>query len=117
VGTGNIAEAAILGLAGGIWAISPNFKLSDAEQATIRTAFDKNKHEQTQSKGIVAAGQKYFTLQVDERSIYGKKMADGIICVKTKLAVLVAVYKAPKQAAEATPVVEGLADYLIGLGY
>jgi len=37
--------------------------------------------------------------------------------VKTKLAVLVGVYKAPKQAPEATPVVESLADYLIASGY
>jgi len=112
-----IAEAAILGLAGGIWAISPTLKLTDAEQATIRTAFDSDKQEQTESKGITAAGLKYFTLQWSKRSIYGKKGADGIILVKTKLAVLVAVYKAPKQAPEATPIVENLADYLIGLGY
>jgi len=49
--------------------------------------------------------------------VYGKKQADGIILVKTTQAVLVAVYNAPIQAAEATPIVEGLADYLIGAGY
>ena len=43
--------------------------------------------------------------------------ANGVILVKTKQAVLVAVYLAPIQAPEATPVVEGLADYLIGAGY
>jgi profilin len=37
--------------------------------------------------------------------------------VKTKQAVLVAEYTAPIQAAEATPPVEVLADYLIGVGY
>ena len=37
--------------------------------------------------------------------------------VKTKQAILVAVYQAPIQAAEATPIVEGLADYLISVGY
>jgi profilin len=39
------------------------------------------------------------------------------VLVKTKQAVLVAEYIAPVQAAEATPVVESLADYLIGVGY
>ncbi len=43
--------------------------------------------------------------------------ADGILIVKTKQAILVAVYVAPIQAAEATPVVEGLADYLISVNY
>jgi profilin len=42
---------------------------------------------------------------------------DGAILVKTKQAVLVAEYTAPIQAGEATPVVEGLADYLISVGY
>jgi profilin len=37
--------------------------------------------------------------------------------VKTKQAILVAEYVAPVQAGEATPVVEGLADYLISVGY
>lgn len=81
-------------------------------------------------------GDKYFTLQVNERSVYGKKavccqlswflestaynacpQADGLIVVKTKQAILVAIYVAPIQAAEATPVVENLADYLISVGY
>jgi hypothetical protein len=43
--------------------------------------------------------------------------ADGCVLVKTKQAILVAEYVAPIQAAEATPVVEGLADYLISVGY
>jgi profilin len=42
---------------------------------------------------------------------------DGAVLVKTKQAVLVAEYVAPTQAGEATPIVEGLADYLIGVGY
>jgi len=42
---------------------------------------------------------------------------DGAVLVKTKQAVLVAEYIAPTQAAEATSVVENLADYLISVGY
>lgn len=91
-----------------------------------------------QASGIRLAGQKFFTLQANDRSIYGKKavrprtlmsaiarsdyaltrrQADGCVLVKTKQAVLIAEYSAPVQAPEATPVVEGLADYLIGVGY
>ncbi|KAF9449876.1 Profilin/allergen [Macrolepiota fuliginosa MF-IS2] len=108
LGTGKIAKAAILGQKGGVWASSPGY-------TAIVSGF--NAPDQVQANGIRAAGQKFFTLQAGERSIYGKKQADGIIVVKTKQAVLVAEYAAPIQAPEATPIVEGLADYLIGVGY
>lgn len=96
-------------------------------------AFDKP--EQAQASGVRLAGQKFFTLQCNARSLYGKKQAstaeippttfladtfleaDGCVLVKTKQAILVAEYVAPVQAPEATPIVEGLADYLISTGY
>ncbi|KAF8909575.1 profilin [Mucidula mucida] len=115
VGSGKVSKAAILGQAGGVWATSPGFALSAEEQAAILKAFDSP--DAVQASGIRAAGDKYFTLVAGERSVYGKKQADGIIIVKTKQAILVAVYQAPIQAPEATPVVENLADYLIGVGY
>ncbi|KAI0360772.1 Profilin/allergen [Trametes cingulata] len=138
VGSGKISKAAIIGLAGGVWAASPGYnvctivlsncssgdsdglgvlgmQLSADEQKAIVNAF--NKPEDALAHGVRLAGQKFFTLRADDRSIYGKKQADGCIIVKTKQAVLVAEYAAPIQAAEATPVVEGLADYLIGVGY
>jgi len=115
IGTGKVSKAAILGLAGGVWATSAGFNLSAQEQATIIKAH--NDLDGTQAHGIRAGGQKYFTLQADERSIYGKKSADGILIVKTKQAVLVAIYEAPLQAPEVTPIVESLADYLISVGF
>ncbi|KAI8986858.1 profilin [Trametes punicea] len=115
VGSGKITKAAILGQAGGVWAASPGYTLSADEQKAIVNAF--NNADDIRAHGIRLAGQKFFTLQANDRSIYGKKQADGCILVKTKQAVLVAEYAAPVQAPEATPVVEGLADYLIGVGY
>jgi profilin len=50
-------------------------------------------------------------------SFLSAHQADGCVLVKTKQAVLVAEYVAPVQAPEATPVVEGLADYLISVQY
>ncbi|KAI0366020.1 profilin [Pilatotrama ljubarskyi] len=115
VGSGKISKAAIIGLAGGVWAASPGYNLSADEQKSIVNAF--NKPEDALAHGVRLAGQKFFTLKADDRSIYGKKQADGCIIVKTKQAVLVAEYAAPVQAPEATPIVENLADYLIGVGY
>ena len=51
------------------------------------------------------------------KKAYTSIEADGAIAVKTKQAILVGEYAAPVQAGEATTVVEGLADYLIGVGY
>ncbi|KAK0501679.1 profilin [Armillaria luteobubalina] len=115
VGSGRIAKAAIIGQQGGVWAASAGYNLSTEEQSAIINGY-KNVST-VQASGIRAAGQKFFTLQANERSIYGKKQADGIVIVKTKQAILVAEYIAPTQAPEATPIVEGLADYLISVGY
>ncbi|KAF8876935.1 profilin [Infundibulicybe gibba] len=115
VGTGKIAKAAILGLQGGVWAFSPGFTISTDEQKKVVDAY-KNL-EGVRTSGLVVAGIKYFTLSADGRSIYLKKGANGVVIVKTTQAVLVALYEAPCQAPEATPVVEGLADYLIAAKY
>jgi profilin len=112
---GKIKRAAILGLSGGVWATSAGFTLSPEEQKAAISAWKDP--TATQSGGVRLAGQKFFTLQVTDRSVYGKKAADGCILVKTKQAVLVAEYVAPIQQPEAVPVVEALADYLISVGY
>ena len=46
-----------------------------------------------------------------------RNKADGCVLVRTKQAVLVAEYAAPVQQQEAVKIVEGLADYLIGVGF
>ncbi|KAH9975409.1 profilin [Lactifluus volemus] len=115
LGTGKISRAAIIGLQGGIWAASSSYALSPEEQKGIISSFQNL--EATQANGVRIAGQKFFTLQANDRSIYVKKGGDGAILVKTKQAVLVAEYAGPVQAGEATPVVENLADYLINVGY
>jgi len=115
VGSGKVQKAAILGLLGGVWATTAGYTLTAEEQKNVVNAF-KNP-EAAQSSGVRLAGRKFFTLSANERSIYGKKQADGCVLVKTKQAVLVAEYIAPIQQPEAVSVVESLADYLINSGY
>ena len=78
------------------------------------------------ANGLHIGGVKYIALKADDRSVYGKKVkyfykvvqgAGGVVCVKTKQAVLIGVYDEPIQPGEATKVVEGLADYLISVSY
>ncbi|TFK20072.1 Profilin/allergen [Coprinopsis marcescibilis] len=120
VGTGKVARAAILGQQGGVWATSSNLTLSPEEQAAIvsaaKNAFN-GAADQVQANGLRLAGVKYFTLRLTDRSIYLKQGANGAIIAKTKQAILVAIYEEPIQAAEATPIVESLADYLISVSY
>ncbi|PWN52972.1 putative PFY1-profilin [Violaceomyces palustris] len=115
VGTKKISKAAILGLKGGVWATSPGFTISPAEQTAIIAGFDDPSG--LQAGGIRADSQKYLFLQADPRKIYGKQGDGGIVCVKTNQAVLVGVYTSPTVPGEANTVVEGLADYLIGVGF
>nr|VWO97997.1 Uncharacterized protein [Ganoderma boninense] len=115
IGTGKVSKAAIIGLQGGVWASSPGYTLSAEEQKAVVRAFEKP--DEAQAGGVRLGGQKFFVLMANDRSIYAKKQGDGAVLVKTKQAVLVAEYAAPIQAPETTPVVEGLADYLIGVGY
>ncbi|KIJ45223.1 hypothetical protein M422DRAFT_207548 [Sphaerobolus stellatus SS14] len=115
LGTKKITKAAIIGQQGGVWATSAGYNLSTEEQNAIIAGFGSP--ESVQANGVRLAGQKFFVLQANPRSIYGKKAGDGVIIVKSKQAILVAEYSAPTQAGEATPIVESLADYLISVNY
>ncbi|GAA5992122.1 hypothetical protein JCM10908_001777 [Rhodotorula pacifica] len=115
LGTGKITRAAILGQQGGVWATSAGYTLSNEEQQALTKVH--NDPSSAQATGVTAAGQKFFCIRADERSVYGKKSSDGIIVVKTTQAVLVAEYGHPTQPGEATKIVEELADYLISVGY
>ncbi|CAB4436427.1 unnamed protein product [Rhizophagus irregularis] len=81
LGTGKIAQAAIYGHNGSLWATSPGFSLSPEEIKTLVDAFDNA--EKIQSNGIYANGVKYFALSHDEKNIHGKKGLDGVVAEKT----------------------------------
>ncbi|KAK4047192.1 profilin, required for normal timing of actin polymerization in response to thermal stress [Microbotryomycetes sp. JL221] len=115
VGTGKITKAAILGQQGGVWAASAGYQPTAEEQAAIAKAFTDP--SAAQANGVRVQGTKYLTLRADDRSVYAKKGADGIVLVKTKQAILVAEYAHPTAPGEATKIVEDLADYLIGVGF
>jgi len=114
--SGKIDHAAIYSKAGdSVWAKSSGFDLSGSEMKDIISGFDNSSG--LQSKGLHAQGVKYFLLRSDERSIYGKKGAEGLVIVRTKQAILLAHYPEGIQPGEATKIVEQLADYLISVGY
>ena len=103
------------GLKGGVWASSPSLNLSTEEQHAIIQGLADPSH--LQANGVYVSGKKYLTLQANPRSIYGKAGGDGLCIVRTNQAVLIGVYNSPLLPGDANKVVEGLADYLISVGY
>lgn len=115
VGSGNVAQAAIFGHDGSKWASSSTLNVSAAEAKSLVAAFKDPSG--IRAGGLHLAGTKYMTLKADDRSVYGKKGAAGVITVKTGKAVLVGVYGENTQPGAAAATVEKLADYLIEQGF
>eukprot|EP01112_Ceratiomyxa_fruticulosa_P011743 TRINITY_DN3214_c0_g1_i1.p2 TRINITY_DN3214_c0_g1~~TRINITY_DN3214_c0_g1_i1.p2 ORF type:complete len:127 (+),score=31.23 TRINITY_DN3214_c0_g1_i1:102-482(+) len=115
IGSGMVSQAAILGLDGQVWASSASCSLKKEEATKIVSQFsDPNGALQS---GVTVGGVKYLAIRADDRSIYGKKGATGVVACKTAQAVLVALYGETVQPGQATNVVEKLADYLRENGY
>jgi len=115
VGTKKIKVAAIYGHDKNLWAASPEFSLQAAEIDNLIKAFKDPSC--IRAGGLRINNQKYIALKCDDRSIYAKQGSGGVVCVKTKQAVLVGIYDEQTQPGEATKVVEALADYLISVNY
>lgn len=114
--TGKIDKSNIYSRLGDtLWASSGGFQLHPREISEIAHGFDNP--SVLQANGLHVQGKKFMLLRADERSIYGRHEAEGIIAVRTKQTILVAHYPAGVQAGEATKIVEQLADYLIGVQY
>jgi len=99
----------------GVWANTGNLTLQPAEiQAIVKGFADSS---DLHMSGFHVEGVKQFCIKADERSIYGKHEQEGVMCVKTKQAILIAHYPAGVSAGNAANVIEKMADYLIGVGY
>jgi len=89
--------------------------LKAGEGAGIGTLF-KNPAD-VFAKGVTVNGVKYMGIKGDDRSIYGKKGATGVVLVKTGQCILVGYYDETKQPGNAALAAEKLADYLLENGY
>ena len=114
VGTGHVKKAAIVGHDGSTWATSAGFTVSTADAKKLLAAFSNP--ADVLANGIHLGSEKYMTIKTDDRSVYGKKGATGIVSVKTGQAILIGVYDETIQPGQAATTVERLADYLIDNG-
>ncbi|CCC71517.1 hypothetical protein NCAS_0H02070 [Naumovozyma castellii] len=114
--TGKVDRAVLYSRAGdSVWATSGGLQLQPNEIAEIARGFDNPAG--LQSNGLHVQGQKFMLLRADDKSIYGRHDAEGIVCVRTLQTILIAHYPPSVQAGEATKIVEQLADYLISVKY
>ncbi len=130
VGSGKISVAALIGQDQAIWAKSSNFPaISTTQIGSILGGF--NDPAGLRAEGIRVGDDKvsmindspsfhlykYITIRADDRSIYGKKGATGIMCIKTKQLLIIAIYDDKTQPGDASKIAEGIADYLISVGF
>lgn len=116
IASGKVDKAALYSRAGdSIWANSNGYILEASEISGIAQGFDDP--SALQASGLHACGVKYFLLKNDERSLYGRHENEGIVCVRTQQAILIAHYPPTSVAGDVAKIVEKLADYLISVGY
>eukprot|EP00824_Muranothrix_gubernata_P020406 TRINITY_DN40782_c0_g1_i1.p2 TRINITY_DN40782_c0_g1~~TRINITY_DN40782_c0_g1_i1.p2 ORF type:complete len:137 (-),score=31.03 TRINITY_DN40782_c0_g1_i1:104-490(-) len=97
------------------WAASPSFTVGTKEAEALMASFqDPSKIFES---GITVNGVKYYALRANDRSIYAKKGSSGLVCVKTKLTIIVATYDDKIQPGQCTATTEKLADYLISVNF
>jgi len=115
VGSGHIVKAVIAGHDGTLWAKSNNIEPSKDELAKLSSSFGEQSN--LAMSGVHMGGEKYIYLSGTENVIRCKKAKAGMHCMKTKQAILVAVFEEPAQHPQVASIVENLGDYLISLSY
>jgi len=117
VGSGHVDKGAIYSIAGDSkWAGSAGFELSPAEIQEVITGLG-GKPDKLYADGLHVAGERYVLTKAEDRSLYARKGREGVVIVKTKMAILIAHYKDGMVAGNTATTVEQLADYLIKTGY
>ena len=115
VGTGKVTKGAIHGHNGALWATSKGFNVGTQEINDLFQAYTDPSG--VRANGLHIGSVKHICIKADDRSVYGKKGTGGVVCVKTKQAILIGAYEDPIQPGECAKVVEALADYLISVNY
>lgn len=113
--SGAIKSAALIGVAGGVWATSPGFNLTAAEISALVGGFSNP--SAIQASGFSLSGSKYMTIRADDQLLIGKKGGGGVSISKGKQAIIIGTYEEGTQPGTANSTVEKLADYLRGIGY
>ncbi|WP_411026612.1 profilin, partial [Salmonella sp. s54395] len=88
--TKSVCHVAIIGHNGSIWAVSEGLQLQPGEVNAITNGFKSD--SPLLASGVRFGGLKYFTLQANDKEIFGKKGNCGIAMYKTTQAIIIGVY-------------------------
>lgn len=113
--SGVVKHAVIAGHDGNIWAKDDQFNPTEDDLSKVFKGFSDKAFLQT--SGLTIAGDRYIYLSGDEKIIRAKRGKIGVHCMKTKQAIVVALYEDPIQPQQCATVVEKLGDYLESCGY
>ncbi|KAJ1957703.1 profilin, required for normal timing of actin polymerization in response to thermal stress, partial [Dispira parvispora] len=94
---------------------SAGFEPKDDEIIKIAQAF--NDASGIRANGLWVAGVKYFALRCDDEVLLGKKQEMGVVCIKTKQAIVIGVHDSSLQAGEANVKLNTVANSLKATGY
>ncbi|BAM81841.1 similar to actin-binding protein, profilin [Cyanidioschyzon merolae strain 10D] len=117
IGSGKCAEGAIIsaGGDGGIWARSPGLRVTPDEVSKLLRAFVDPGDAAT--SGIRVGGRKYMFLRSDGDAVYAKERDDGLVAMRTRTALVLALYSKGTVPGECATAVGRVADYLRQHGY
>ncbi|KAJ1993756.1 profilin, required for normal timing of actin polymerization in response to thermal stress [Dimargaris cristalligena] len=108
-------SGAICGQQGGVWASTPGCEIKETEIRSLADGF--NDPTNLRSNGILVNGIKYFALQCDDKTLMGKKNDTGVICIKSKQAIVVGIYDSKLTAGQANINLNTVATNLANMGY
>ncbi|KAF9328950.1 profilin, required for normal timing of actin polymerization in response to thermal stress [Podila minutissima] len=126
IGSGDVSQAAIIGLDGSEWATSAGFQVVGAEAQKVVSAFGDSRDPKSPgyagaleaaANGIYINGKKYVVFRTSEATVQARLGATGVHCVKTNMCILIGYYDENIQANKCSLTVEKLGDYLRGVGY
>jgi len=117
IGSGCVSKAIIAGHDGTLWAKSENIEYSKDEMVKLVTSFPPEEQLKLAMTGVYCGSEKYIYLSGSESVIRCKKGKQGFHAMKTKQAVLVAIFDEPIQHPQVASVVENLGEYLISQSY
>jgi|UniRef100_A0A7S4GHG6 profilin len=115
VGSGHVTKAAIVGKDGSIWAKTEGWVIENDTVALAQTMAQDA--EAVRSKGITLEGAKYFTIAFDDGNFYGKQGPNGLSLAMSDQAIVVGFHSENITPANCRMTVEGIKDYLKGVGY
>ncbi|CAB3407634.1 unnamed protein product [Caenorhabditis bovis] len=114
-----IKRAAIVGTDGSVWARTKDdnvFKATEAELKAFVSLFDDI--ASVPGKGADIENVHYVVPRTEENLIFGKREKSGFFAVKTKSAILIAVYEGTNEvSAQVRQAVENVGGYLVKAGY